>query len=210
MGRLRTRAMAAAAALLALSVTLSCGARQPLRGQVTDSLDRKLSTFAFIEEGDLVSFIVDTRATRYRAEMAYIPLEICVANRGLRQLILTRESFTLIDENGKRYPAASPSELIQNYEFLDLDRNALAELEGIIFNRFAAFTRYPSKFSPTRDVQFGRSSLVRDMISLPRFGYMLDFVYFPQPETGLMGKTFELHMDSENLEDAVFVKFLVK
>jgi hypothetical protein len=204
------RRISTLALVLGLALALGCGARQPLRGQETDGLDRKLSTFAFIEQGDLVTLIVDTKATRYREATPYIPLEIAIANNGLRQLVLTRESFTLIDEEGNRYPAASPQELIEGYEFLDLDREQLAELRGIVFNKFAAYQQYPSMFSPTRNFSVGRSNLVRDMVSLPKFGYMLDFVYFPAPETGLLGRKFELFVDSQELEDPVFVRFQVK
>ena len=34
-------------------------------------------------------------------------------------------------------------------------------------------------FSPTRNFVFGRSNIVRDLVSLPKFGYLLDFIYFP-------------------------------
>jgi len=187
-----------------------CASRQPMRGQQASDLDRKLSTYAFIEEGDLVTVIVGTRATRYREESAYIPLEICIANNGLKRLILTRESFTLVDEEGNRYPAASPRELMQGYDFLDLDRERLAELSQIIFNKFAAYTRYGSKFSPTHAAVTGRENIVRDMVSLPKFGYILDFIYFPAPRTGLKGHRFELFVESPDLPDPVFVKFIVE
>ncbi len=210
MKQLRRLSWVAVLPMLALTLLASCAARQPIRGQETDALDRKLSTFAYIEEGDLMTLIVDTKATRYRENSPYIPLEIAIANNGLRQIALTRESFTLIDEEGNRYPAASPRELIEGYEFLDLDRNQLSELDGIIFNKFAAFSRYPSMFSPTRGHSFGRSNLVRDLVSLPRFGYLLDFIYFPYPKNGLLGKRFVLFVHSQQLEDPVFIKFEVK
>jgi len=198
-------------AIVALGLTVGgCASRQPIRGQQASDLDRKLSTYAFIEEGDLVTVIVGTRATRYREETAYIPLELCIANNGLKRLILTRESFTLIDEEGNRYPAASPRELMEGYDFLDLDRQRLAELEEIIFNKFAAYTRYGSKFSPTHGAVLGRENLVRDLVSLPKFGYILDFLYFPAPQTGLMGHRFELFVESPDLPDPVFVKFVVE
>jgi hypothetical protein len=202
--------------LTIVALGASCGARQPIEGQKAGSdVDRKLSTFAFIEEGRIVTFIVDTHATRYREESPYVPLEISVANRGLRQLRLTRESFTLVDEQGNRYPVASPEELMQSYDFLELDRQSLAELRGIVFNKYATFTEYPSKFSPTLTpapgvTLAGGSTLVRDLVSLPKFGYLIDFIYFPQPQTGLKNHRFELFMDSEDLEDPVFVRFVVK
>lgn len=199
------------AVVLILGLTAAgCAARQPIRGQEASDLDRKLSTYAFIEEGDLATVIVGTRATRYREESAYMPLELCIANNGLKRLILTLESFTLVDEEGNRYPAASPRELMEGYEFLDLDRDRLAELDSIIFNKFAAHTRYGSKFSPTHAASFGRENLVRDRVSLPKFGYILDFIYFPAPPNGLKGHRFELFVESPDLPDPVFVKFVVE
>lgn len=192
-----------------LTLASACATRQPMTSQTAPDVDRKLSTFAYIEDGKLVTFIVDTRATRYREKEKYIPVEISIANRGVKQLTLTRESFTLADELGNRYPCASPKELLANYDYLDLDRN-LSELEGIVFNRFGAMTYYPSKFSPTRRPGVTTHSVVTDSVQLPRFGYLLDVLYFPQPTTGLKGHKFELTMTAPELTDPVFVKFEVK
>jgi len=187
----------------------ACATRQEIRGQEVSGLDRKLSTFAYIEQGDIVTLIVDTRAARDKDGRPYMPLEIAVANHGLRKLALTLESFTLLDTQGNRYPAASPRELLEGYEMLDFDRN-LAELEGITFNRFAAMARYPSNFSPTRTVTVGGSNIVRDLVGLPRHGYIIDFIYFPAPLTGIRDQQFELFVDSPDLTDPVFVKFEVR
>jgi hypothetical protein len=198
----------AAAALAGLAV--SCATRQPMTGQQAADVDRKLSTFSFIEEGTIATFIVNTRATRYREKERYVPVEIAIANRGVRELTLTRESFTLADETGNRYPCASPKELLEGYDYLDLDRN-LEELQEIIFNRFAAMTAYPSKFSPTRrPSRPGEAAVVTDTVSLPRYGYLMDMIYFPQPGTGLKGHRFELTMTAPELKDPIFVKFEVK
>ena len=196
--------------LVAVVLTLSaCATRQPMTGQTAPDVDRKLSTFAFIEDGKLATFIVDTRATRYREKDKYIPVEIAIANRGVKTLRLTRESFTLADEKGARYPCASPKELLDNYDYLDLDRN-LSELEEIVFNRFGAMTYYPSKFSPTRRPGEGPRGVVTDSVELPRYGYLLDVLYFPTPTTGIKGHRFELTMTSPELTDPIFVKFEVK
>ena len=195
---------------LLILLAAACATRQPMTGQAAPDVDRKLSTFAFIEEGKLATFIVDTRATRYRAKEPYIPIEIAIGNVGVKQLTLTRESFTLTDQQGNRYPCASPKELLDNYDYLDLDRD-LEELEGIVFNRFGALTRYPSNFSPTHfAVREGQSKVVIDRIQLPKFGYILDMIYFPTPSTGLKGQTLELTMTAPELTDAIFVKFEVK
>jgi hypothetical protein len=211
MGR-KTAALGLVPVVLAMLV--SCSTRQPIVGQETKALDRKFSTFAWIEQGDLVTFIVDTHAARYRDSSDFIPLEIAVANTGVKSIVLTRESFALIDEQGNRYPAAAPRELLEGYDFLDLDRDQLAELEGIVGAKFAAYTRYNSKFSPTRSADMDLvptgTKTVRDMISLPRYGYIIDYVYFPKPATGIKGHYFELFLESQNLPAPVFVKFKVE
>jgi hypothetical protein len=201
-----TRSGILVATLLVLGLfPLSCATREPIRGREVTGLDKKLSKFAFIEEGKIITLIVDMWPARDRDDQAYMPLEIAVANTGVRSLALSRESFTLIDEEGNRYPMASPTELIDHYPMLDFDRN-LAELEGIAFAKFSAFTRYDSNFSPLNEP--GR--VIIDKTNVPRFGYVIDFIYFPKPVTGILGKKFELFLDSPQLEEPVFVKFEVR
>ena len=191
--------------LLAGLFHASCATRQEIRGQEVKGLDRKLSTFAYEEEGEIITLIVDTWSARDRDPQAYMPLEIAVANTGVRSLTLSRESFTLIDSDGNRYPMASPRELIEGYEFLDFDRN-LAELEGIVVNKFSAFRRYISNFSPIQ----GTGRVIVDKTHVPKFGYIIDFIYFPRPVTGILNQKFELFLDAPQLEDPVFVRFEVK
>jgi len=198
-------------ALALAALVLGSCARREIRGQETTGLDRKLSTYAWIEEGDLVTFVVGTRAARDRDGSGYVPVEIAIANTGLKNLVVTRESFTLVDEDGNRYPAATPQELLAGYEYLDIDRDALGELRGILTTKFATYSGYPSRFSPTRGVasRFA-STVVRDRVVLPRFGYLIDYVYFPEPATGIRDHRFELFLDSQSLPDPVFVKFAVE
>jgi len=197
------------AVLVLLVAVPSCATRQPLHGQEVKGFDKKLSTYAYMEEGDLVTLIVNTRPARDKDGQNYMPLELAIANHGMRKLSLTLESFTLLAADGKRYPAATPRELLTGYEMLDFDRN-LAELESITFNRFGAMARYPSNFSPTRAISVGGSNLVRDSVGLPKHGYIIDFVYFPAPTTGIRNQPFELFLDSPDLPDPVFVKFEVR
>jgi hypothetical protein len=190
----------------------ACFERRSNAPREVGGLDEKLSTFAWQEDGNLVNLIVDTRAARYAEDAGYMPLEIAVANRGVKDLTLTRESFTLVDETGQKYPVVGPRELMESYDFLDRDRTTLAELEGIVEARFATFTRFPSKFSPTRTLMGRGSNLVRDSVSLPKFGYFVDFIYFPKPGTGIKDHKFELQMASPALppdNNPIFVKFMV-
>jgi hypothetical protein len=205
---MRTTIAAVAIVFMGLSIA-GCSAKRPIVDQEVTGLDKKYSTFAWGEQGKIAEFYVGTRATRDRGEDPYFPLEIAVVNRGLKQLLVTRESFVLIDEDGNRYQAAGPKELLDYYNFLDWDRQ-LAELGAILDTRFSSYTRYPSKFSPTRDVRTSGSELIRDFTSLPKFGYLIDFIYFPQPKTGLRDHEFELFLQSRDLADPIFVKFRVE
>ena len=49
---------------LVLVTATSCATRQEIVGREVQGVDRKLSTFAYIEEGNLVTFVVDTRIAR--------------------------------------------------------------------------------------------------------------------------------------------------
>lgn len=199
----------AVAATVCLALAGCAAGLREMRGTEAGSVDRTLSPFSYIEEGDLVMLVVGTKAARDRDNSPFMPVEVLIANKGQRQLALTRESFTLVDDEGNRYPVASPQELYAGYEFLDLDRSAmLSELPAVVGSKVAAFTRYPSKFSPTRQAQ--NAGTVQDLVSLPRYGYLYDYIYFPKPPGGIRGQRFELFVDSPHLEDPVFVKFLVR
>jgi hypothetical protein len=194
-----------------LILTGACAGRSEMRGQTTTGLDRKLSTYAYIEDGDLIDLIVGTRPARYREDSNFMPVEIAIANRRLKQLTLSRESFVLVDEEGNRYPCASPQELLEAYRFLDWDREpSVSELYALIDTKYAAFTRYPSNFSPTHEARASRYGVVVDRVALPKFGYLMDMLYFPAPGTGVKNHRFELFVSAPELPDPVFVKFEVR
>lgn len=194
--------------LLAVALAASCAGRREMAGPEASDLDPRLSKFVYIEGGNLVDLVVATKATRYRDGEPFVPIEIAVANRGLKQLSMTRESFVLLDADGNRYPAAGPTELRESYPFLDMDQR-LGELESVLRARYAAFTRHPGSFSPSRTVRRGSSGVVHRQVSLPRFGYMIDMLYFPTPSTGVKNRRFELFLWAPELPDPVFVRFEV-
>lgn len=187
----------------------ACATRQPLDiEREADDLSFKLSTYAWKEEGKLVTFIVGTRPARDRGDQPFFPLQIVVANKGLKKLALTRESFELIDDEGRRYPVVTPSELLESYDMLDFDRQ-LGELEGIVADKFAAYTRYPSHFSPVRTTPVP-TNVVQDLVVLPRFGYLIDYIYFPTPPGGVRDRPLELFLASPDLPQPVFLRFVVQ
>lgn len=204
MRRLIPRIVLAASLIALIAMFGACSTRTPSTLDTTD-LDPTLTAFSYIEEGKLVTFIVDARVAQIHNRSTYFPLEVSVANRGLKNLTLTRESFVLIDQDGNRYHAATPRDLIESYQYLDVDREQ-AELAGIVDSRFANFTLYPATFSPTREA----GGVVQERVTLPKWGYMIDMIYFPVPQDGLLERRYELHMESPDLPHAIFVKFAIR
>ena len=96
--------------VLGLLVVFGCATRQPMTGQAAPDVDRKLSTFAYIEEGKLATFIVDTRPTRYRENEKYIPVEVAIAKDGaaIEQPAATKWS----DAHAKLLDAKGPVKLV--------------------------------------------------------------------------------------------------
>ena len=111
-------------------------------------LDPKLAQATWIEEGSLLSLIVSTRAARYRLDQPLIPLEVAVLNRGLEGLTLTRESFTLVDARGNRYPMAGRQEIYDEYGgSTDVDRKNFTEATPIALGKYQGYSWVRSNFT---------------------------------------------------------------
>jgi len=168
-------------------------------------LDYKLGPFTYLEEGKLVGLAVGTQAALYREKEKYMPLAIGLANKDAATLRLSRESFVLQDENGRRYPVVPYAEFKESYGPQTMDRT-LTTFIDIFISHFPNFSRSSSNFFPDR----AGGGLIIDSIEVPRWYYVIDLLYFPRPESGVVGRRFELHVSSPGLPDEVFVKFQVK
>lgn len=191
--------------LVLLSMSGSCilGGRSERR-QGPGDLDFKLGPFTYLEEGKLIALAVGTEAARYREKERYFPLSIAIANKGVGPLTITRESFTLQDENGRRYAAVPVSELNTGYGPTEMDRNFTSTF-SVFLSRFSTYDRAQSNFYPSR----GSPGIVFDRVELHRFNQLFDWLYFPKPDDGLLGRRFELHFSCEGLDEEVFVKFRI-
>ena len=174
------------------------------RAQRPGELDYKLGPFTYMEEGKLVSLAVGTEATKERENEKFIPLHFALANRGAPTLTLMRESFTLQDENGKRYPLASLQEVATTYGPSLMDRRFTTTFD-MFRSRLDTFDVTQSRFFPER----ASGQLVIEREELPRYYYVLDLLYFPHPDEQVVGRRFELHVKPTGIEDGFFVKFLV-
>ena len=174
------------------------------KAQRPGELDYKLGPFTYMEEGKLVSLAVGTEATRNRENEKFIPLHLAFANRGAPTLTLTREAFTLQDENGKRYPLASLQEVAASYGPHSMDLRFTTTFD-MFRSRLSTFTLAESNFFPDR----ASGRIVIDRVEVPRFYYVLDLLYFPHPDDQVVGRRFELHVKPGGVPDEFFVKFLV-
>jgi len=165
------------------------------------SLSPTLAQSTFIEEGTQLAIVVSTRPTRYRLDRTYLPFEVAIVNKGVPELALTRESFTLVDSGGHQYPAVGPDELAKGYGNTDVDRNYAIALP-FIRTRFAEYRRMPSNFTPNFN-----APISLDKVLLTRFSYVYDFLYFPRPSEDLLKKPLELVVRSASLSDTHFVRF---
>ncbi len=173
-------------------------------GEATEALNPTITAGSYIEDGQLLTLIIGTRAAKQRAKDEYMPLEFALAIKGIKGITLTRESFTLVDEAGKRYPAVGPQELQANYHNIDLDRR-LGDILPISNTRFISYNRIPSNFSPGFD-----DSVDRPRLNLPRYNWAYDFIYFPRPTEGVRGHRFELHVTAPELPHEILIKFKVR
>ena len=193
--------------LLALAAVVSMGGCHRVRetpepgipyASSTDS--PKLATFIFKEEGRLYLMTVGVNATRFHDKDAFIPLTVALVNKTLKPLSLDRESFMLVDPvSGKRYGLATVEE-VRRQGRQDYDRK-LSDTEHLI-SKLQPFTRADANFFPS-------TSVVIDHVELHQFMYLFDTLYFPRPEGDLLGKRFELHVNSRGLEQPLFVVFTV-
>ncbi|ANM31555.1 hypothetical protein ABI59_21295 [Acidobacteria bacterium Mor1] len=201
-------------AIVLVSIGLS-GCARTLNTQVDQNapaVDPKFSLTSYVEEGELLALVVGTRPTMTRSKFNYLPFEVGVVNRGVPNLTLSLESFTLIDEDGNRYPAVGEIELNKSYEgSVNADTAIgssgtfrLGEIEPILAGRFTTFRRKRGVLTPAT----GRADLSNQF--LEQFTYAVNMVYFPRPEGAeVRGEIFELFMDAPELEDPVFVRFRV-
>lgn len=176
-----------------------------------DQLDRRLLLHTYAEEGALVTFAVNVDATRRREKSPYVPIGIVIANNDVARLTVDRESLTLVDDTGRRYPLATIKDVKSLGPGTLQDLRASNNFAGIYLRRFSGRTRIESVFYPIQvsEPGFYARGIVADTIELPRNNWMVDVVYFPHPEGTLLGRHYELWFAPKELEDPVFVKFAI-
>ncbi len=205
-------AVAGLIALMALSTgCASVGGALPQE----EGLHPRLTRYTYLERGRLVALAADVSAAIQRENKPFIPIGIGVANIGLPSLTIDRESLTLVDEAGRRYPMAGIREVRAALGgLMKYDLRFSHTFVDVFGSSYSGWHRIPSVFFPLQDIEgdpvFLRRSVVRDHLNLPRATWMVDVIYFPHPEGEIIGHRFELWMKAEELEEPILVKFAIK
>jgi hypothetical protein len=169
----------------------------------------RLGPRTYLEEGNLVALSADVSAALRRESSPYIPVAVAIANKSVRRLTLGRESFTLVDAEGNRYPLAAvkgarDAKVASDYEVSRL-------FFEIVSTSYRGYVYVPCSFFPPslRD-PLRRRPIVQDHVELETRMWTADMLYFPHPKGAVAGRQFELWMTAPELPDPVFVKFRVK
>lgn len=195
--------------LISLAAACAPGERLPPK---EGALDHSILRHTFIDEGGLVTLAVNADATRRREKSDYVPVGLAIANNGLGRLTVNRESVTLVDDQGQRYPMATVHEVRSLGSRTVVDLRASVTFEDIFSRRMLGRSRVPSVFFPIQvsEPGFARRGVVAESIELARNAWMLDVVYFPHPEGELVGRRYEVWLETPELPHPVFVRFAVE
>jgi hypothetical protein len=166
----------------------------------------RLAPFMYYTEGRLVFFLVNSRpAPPYYGE-DQIPLEIAVANKRLDSLTVDpEEGFTLIDPEGRRWPAATLEEMggLELSRQFDL-RTQTVNLQELLQNRFGRLYRF---FAPNFGFTARHRSYTR-IVELPKFAYTSGYILVARPEGEIDPEArYELWLTAPELEEPIFVPF---
>jgi len=154
---------------------------------------------------------VDTNAAVHREKSAFVPVGVVVANKTMRKLALNRESFTLVDDAGKRYPLASVTEARSTGAQINGDYRYTQNFFEVNAMSFSAWRYQTGSFFPVQAAEQESSAhrTLRESVEMNERMYLNDILYFPHPDGVMTGRKFELWMTSPDLTEPVFVKFRI-
>jgi hypothetical protein len=146
------------------------------------------------------------RAAQYVKTGPIFPLGIGLANQGKTALRLSRESFVLEADDGKRYPLVSHQEFNADYSRSRSDMRLFDSFIEVMNSRFNNYRPVDWRLYPFS----GEASPVAEQIELGRLFWTAGYLYFPIPEGGIHGKRFALLVNSPQHEETFVVRFELK
>lgn len=195
--------IAVSTVVLVLSACASSAGRSPADAE---KLSAKLTPFTYYDEGDLAFIGADTRAAQYIKDESMFPVGIAIVNKTLKSMTISRESFTLEDGQGKRYPLVSYEEFRASYRRSNTDDRLSDNFVESMIGRFINFSRTPLRLFPNT----GSNNNVRNETEIARRQMALGYVYFPVPEGGVHQRTFRLLVKMKEFPETFVVRFKVR
>jgi len=192
----RTAALAAFASLWAVSFVAA--AEDPEKAETS----RQISYATYSAESARVVVVVGTYLTGMDEQQKFAPMQIAVGLHGDGpSLLVTLDSFLLIDAAGNMYTTAEPGEVTARTSLItEADEMVTAEplRSGEIFLNFH---RVGSDFFTAEGVGDSRVPLDRD-------NYFSDLVWFAVPPGGFQG-VLTLRVETDGMTEPVDVRFEV-
>jgi hypothetical protein len=140
--------------------------------------------YTYREMGDRLTVLVDSYPASLHGDDAYVPLSIAVGLSGPgKSVVVTPESFTLLDQDGKAYNPASYQEIARNYPKRLFDDMFMRSHPIVVGSQFSTSMRLPADFYPT---MVGRGVRM-ERVELGPFTWFHTVLYFPRPQAGLEG-----------------------
>lgn len=194
--------------IAAVALASGCATRAPLSASEPGSPESpKLTRFTYFEEGTVAFVGVDVRAAELMKPGAreLLPIGIGLANNGNDEITFSRESFTLETEDGARYPLVSHSEYLERYNQSRSDIQLAENLFEVLQTRYVNYNSTRWRLYPYK----GEPSTVADRVTLGRRYWTAGFIYFPMPEGGAQGKSYNLLVESPDIEETLVVSFRI-
>lgn len=159
----------------------------PLANQDSPETSKTFAYATYKEMRGPVTILVDTLPASFRDDQPYVPFPVAIGVQGYgKQYTISPEIFTLIDQTGVTYAAASHLEVREAYPKLLFDRG-LTVGRPVTAQQFELSRQLPSSFYPVTGPRI-------DRVHLDGYTWFRDVIYFPRPRAGLGGvMTFRMY-----------------
>jgi hypothetical protein len=154
------------------------------------------------ERGRLI-VLVDALPASFRDDSPYVPIPVAIGLQTYGATVtVSPETFTLVDQAGSSYPAASYREVAEDYDPLLFDVGLVAG-RPITAQQFVLSRRLPASFYPS----LGTAARIPE-VHLDAYTWFRDVIYFPRPDAGL-GGVLTLRLSGGGIEPPLEVRFRV-
>jgi hypothetical protein len=145
---------------------------------------------------------VDSLSASFHDADRFIPIPVAVGVEGYDGAVtVSPETFSLVDQSGQRYPAASHREVVEEHPKILFDRR-LTRSRPVTAQQFVMSRRLPSRFYTS-----GAERRI-PTVHLDAYTWFRDVIYFPRPDSGL-GGVLTLRLSGGGIDPPIDVRFRI-